>query len=668
MKCRRREATIPVTVVVITDPALMPRTDDAGETPTAGGGGSPRVAAARPWWRARKAKRADAAAFAAVYEEHHQAIYRYCRSILRHEADAWDALQSTMAKAFAALQREECASELRPWLFRIAHNESVSLLRQRARFAELEDVPDIRWGECPSERLDDRERLGRLWVDLHDLSERQRAALVLRELNGLGHSEIAKVLGCSTAAAKQAIFEARVALHDCAAGRDTACEEIERRLSERDGRTLRSRRLRAHIRACDSCRRFESELGRRPAQIAVLAPPLPLAAGAMLLVRAIRDARALVAGSAAGGAGTASAIGASAGGAVTATAVSASAGVGVAAKAALAVVAIGAATVGGATLGGSHHHAPRAPHVATSARGAAVSRSALRSSAAPRMAPRLGRAAPGAAHAALGRARAGGRPQAAPVPHVAARARNRSVAAAGRAAGHPLRATRASHAVAVAGRPHAVPAAHEQGLRTAHARGLGAAHARARTVTGRKLHTTPPGAGSAAAAHRALRSPSSRAQHSRGAHSVGSRSASATTGATAGSRSRRPASSAAPLRAARASGAHSGVASAHARASRAHDSASSPHAGASSKAALSLPPASHGAKGAPAWRVAAAAASAAAALATGASGATGLPAGASGATGASGPAASAAADGGASAATGGGQGQAGGAHTPAGPK
>src|SRR3954451_22824967 len=86
-----------------------------------------------------RAARGDAGAFTAVYERHHQALYRYCRSILRHEEDAQDALQSTMARAFAALEREERDFELRPWLFRIAHNEAISILRRRRETDELDD-------------------------------------------------------------------------------------------------------------------------------------------------------------------------------------------------------------------------------------------------------------------------------------------------------------------------------------------------------------------------------------------------------------------------------------------------------------------------------------------------------------------------------------------------
>src|SRR5947209_11575737 len=81
-------------------------------------------------------------AFAVIYERYHQTLYRYCRSLLRDEADAQDALQSTFAAAFAALRRGQRDAPLRPWLFRIAHNESVSILRRRRPTAELSAASD----------------------------------------------------------------------------------------------------------------------------------------------------------------------------------------------------------------------------------------------------------------------------------------------------------------------------------------------------------------------------------------------------------------------------------------------------------------------------------------------------------------------------------------------
>jgi RNA polymerase sigma factor (sigma-70 family) len=228
-----------------------------------------------------RAARGDATAFAAVYERHHQALYRYCRSILRHEEDAQDALQNTFARAFAALQDEQRDFELRPWLFRIAHNEAISILRRRRETAELGDLA----GDDTEmeERVSEREELRVLRHDLADLPDRQRCALVLRELNGLSHAEIGTVLEMSPSAVKQAIFEARTALFSCREGREMACHDVRRMLSDGDGRILRGRGVRAHLRSCPDCRRFKSDLEHRPAALRMLAPPLPTAGAATLL-------------------------------------------------------------------------------------------------------------------------------------------------------------------------------------------------------------------------------------------------------------------------------------------------------------------------------------------------------------------------------------------------
>src|SRR5215212_8417570 len=76
----------------------------------------------------RLAARGSERAFAVIYERHHQALYRYCRSIVRDQHDAQDVLQTTMARALTALRKGPPDAPLRPWLFRIAHNESISLL------------------------------------------------------------------------------------------------------------------------------------------------------------------------------------------------------------------------------------------------------------------------------------------------------------------------------------------------------------------------------------------------------------------------------------------------------------------------------------------------------------------------------------------------------------
>jgi RNA polymerase sigma factor (sigma-70 family) len=248
-----------------------------------------------------QAARGDDAALAAMYERHHQALYRYCRSILHDDEDARDALQSTMAKALAALRDEERDFELRPWLFRIAHNEAISRLRQRRDSTDLDAVGTL-GTDSLAQTVEDRERLALLRADLRDLPDRQRSALVLRELSGLSHEEIALVLDSSARAVKQTIFEARAGLHECAEGRTMLCADVQRALSDGDGRVLRGRRVRAHVRSCRACRTFKTALAQRPADLAALAPALPGSAGAALLAHLLPAVKGgLTSGAGAGG-------------------------------------------------------------------------------------------------------------------------------------------------------------------------------------------------------------------------------------------------------------------------------------------------------------------------------------------------------------------------------
>jgi hypothetical protein len=140
------------------------------------------------------------------------------------------------------------------------------------------DIPERR-GSNPATR----ERLRQLFADLHELQERQRAALVMRELNGLGYDEIGSALASSPASAKQLVYEARTALHEMAEGREMSCEAVRTSLSADDGRKLRGRKHRAHMKACASCREFQHSIGVRQRDFAALAPPLPLVAATSIL-------------------------------------------------------------------------------------------------------------------------------------------------------------------------------------------------------------------------------------------------------------------------------------------------------------------------------------------------------------------------------------------------
>jgi RNA polymerase sigma factor (sigma-70 family) len=231
---------------------------------------------------AKLAGKGDERAFAQLYERHHQALYRYCRSVLRNDQDAQDAMQSAMMHAYAALRSQGRELAVKPWLFRIAHNESISLLRKRRPQDELSDAheqPDA----GVEGTLETRERLATLLTDLQALPERQRSALLMRELSGLSIEQIAGALDMSPGAAKQALFEARTSLHELSEGRAMRCESVREAISQRDGRVLRSRRIRSHLRACEDCRAFRAAIGTRSADLAALTPPLPVSVASALL-------------------------------------------------------------------------------------------------------------------------------------------------------------------------------------------------------------------------------------------------------------------------------------------------------------------------------------------------------------------------------------------------
>ncbi|MDX6537480.1 MAG: hypothetical protein QOD37_1821, partial [Gaiellales bacterium] len=203
-------------------------------------------------------------AMAAIFERHHQALYRYCASIVGNEHDAADALQNTMLKAMRALRGETRQIALRPWLYRIAHNESISLLRARRPDGDLDAAAHL-CDAAAAGAIESRERLRSLAADMRELTERQRSALLMRELGGLEFTEVAEALQTSPAAVKQSVYEARCALQAMQEGRAMDCDAVRRTLSDGDRRTLRGMRMRGHLRDCAHCSAFEMSLRERPA-------------------------------------------------------------------------------------------------------------------------------------------------------------------------------------------------------------------------------------------------------------------------------------------------------------------------------------------------------------------------------------------------------------------
>ncbi len=150
-------------------------------------------------------------AFEEIVRRYDKALGRYAAAIVGGRAE--DVTQDAFSKAFQALRRDESEIELRPWLYRIVRNTALNDLRDRPPTPdELDEA--IAGGRSAAEEAERREEVAELMTRLRALPEPQRAAIVMRELEGLSHDEIAAALGVTGGAARQFIYRARVALRD----------------------------------------------------------------------------------------------------------------------------------------------------------------------------------------------------------------------------------------------------------------------------------------------------------------------------------------------------------------------------------------------------------------------------------------------------------------------
>jgi RNA polymerase sigma factor (sigma-70 family) len=150
-------------------------------------------------------------AFEEIVRRYGKPLARYAAAIVGGRAE--DVTQDAFSKALLALRRDGAEIELRPWLFRIVRNTALNELRDNPPSPEVL-AEAIAGGRNPAEEIERREELTDLMLRLQSLPEPQRAAIVMRELEGLGHEEIATALGLSGGAARQAIYRARRALRD----------------------------------------------------------------------------------------------------------------------------------------------------------------------------------------------------------------------------------------------------------------------------------------------------------------------------------------------------------------------------------------------------------------------------------------------------------------------
>ena len=144
-------------------------------------------------------------------EPYRRALTGYCYRMLASPFDAEDAVQETFVRAWRALDRFEDQGGMRPWLYRIAHNEAYSMFRKRRPESDIADLEP--------EGTDTGITVGGSSVfplelslavagALKQLSPEQREAVVLKIYQGFKFEEMAEILSCPVSTVKSRLYAA----------------------------------------------------------------------------------------------------------------------------------------------------------------------------------------------------------------------------------------------------------------------------------------------------------------------------------------------------------------------------------------------------------------------------------------------------------------------------
>lgn len=165
----------------------------------------------------------DGDAFASLFELYSDKIYRLSLGLLENETEAEGIVQETFLRFFEKLDKFEARSGIGTWLYRVAYNASMDLLRRRKPVLPL-DIPEDEdiaapavfadWSQWPERLLSDAEVTAELDKAIASLPGKYRAIFILREIEGLSTRETADVTEMSVSAVKVRLHRARLALRE----------------------------------------------------------------------------------------------------------------------------------------------------------------------------------------------------------------------------------------------------------------------------------------------------------------------------------------------------------------------------------------------------------------------------------------------------------------------
>jgi RNA polymerase sigma factor (sigma-70 family) len=147
-------------------------------------------------------------AFEAIVERYRRPLHRYLRRLLS-ETLAEDVVQATFFSAWSSLRAGTEIRDLRPWLYRIAHNAAINALKKVGE--AMEELPESVGGLAtePATELERRDEMREALTIIAALPSRQRTALLAVAVEGRAHSDVAAELGLTDGAVRQLVHRAR---------------------------------------------------------------------------------------------------------------------------------------------------------------------------------------------------------------------------------------------------------------------------------------------------------------------------------------------------------------------------------------------------------------------------------------------------------------------------
>ncbi len=254
------------------------------------------------------ARSGNPGAFETIVDRYQGRLLGFCRQMLGSTEDAEDVLQEVFVNAYRAMLADEREINLRPWLYRIARNRCLNQLRKPTADAQesMDMVPAVE-ASSTAEKVHNREEFRQLLADVSKLPETQRSALLLREMDAMSYEEIAQAMETSVPSVKSLLVRARISLAEASQARQLTCGEVRLELAEAaEGLRKVSGPVRRHVRDCEECADFRSQVRSNDKVLAALFPAGPLLAMKAFLISKLGF------GSAGGGA-TAAGTGAGAG-------------------------------------------------------------------------------------------------------------------------------------------------------------------------------------------------------------------------------------------------------------------------------------------------------------------------------------------------------------------